>query len=126
MTHVALAADDPELAALLARDALTASDAANGAPDLLAAGMADVANGAVLALSDVDRSEQALDRGLARLRALGEPLLVAEACSCSHPSGAACKEPRPAAPASPRLESCSNGAPIRGCSPSGWSRSHGP
>jgi LuxR family maltose regulon positive regulatory protein len=79
LTHLALAVGDLELAAILARDASTASSEAGGASDRLAAGMADVANGAVLAHSDVDGAKPALDRGLARLRAHGEPLLVAEA-----------------------------------------------
>ncbi|HEX2506321.1 MAG TPA: LuxR C-terminal-related transcriptional regulator [Gaiellaceae bacterium] len=79
LTHLALAAANPELATLLARDAVRASTQASEKPGDLAAGLADLANGAVLARSSRAEARERLGRGLARLRVHGEPLLVAEA-----------------------------------------------
>jgi LuxR family maltose regulon positive regulatory protein len=76
--HLALLAGDSELADVRARDARAALES-HDLVDPLASGMADVALGAVLARSNVGEAEQALDRGLVRLRVYGEPLLVAEA-----------------------------------------------
>jgi LuxR family maltose regulon positive regulatory protein len=78
LTHVAFALGDNELADVRARaaqDALESRDLV----EPLASGMADVALGAVFARSNIGEAEQSLDRGLLRLRAHGEALLVAEA-----------------------------------------------
>jgi LuxR family maltose regulon positive regulatory protein len=78
LAHVALVLGDSELAEIRAQDAQDVLES-HDLVDPLASGMADVALGAVVARSNVGEAEQSLDRGLLRLQAHGEPLLVAEA-----------------------------------------------
>lgn len=78
LTNVALAMGETELAELRARDALIALESLD-VIDPLASGMADLALGAVLGRSNVREAERTLQRAVVRLRAHGEPLLVAEA-----------------------------------------------
>jgi LuxR family transcriptional regulator, maltose regulon positive regulatory protein len=77
-SRVALAAEDHEVAEAFAHGSVEVLESHDVA-DTFAWGVADVALGAVLARSNADSAESSFDRGIERLRAQTEPLLLAEA-----------------------------------------------
>ncbi len=92
-SRVALATEDQEVAAAFANGSIEVLEAHEVA-DTFACGVADLALGAVLARSNADSAEQALDRGLDRLRSQSEPLLVAEAAIALAPVRRALRGPK--------------------------------
>jgi LuxR family transcriptional regulator, maltose regulon positive regulatory protein len=78
LARVALKDGENDLAEARARDAVAVVEA-NGTKDELASGFANMALGSVLARRKPGEASRYLSRGLVRLRAHGEPLLLAEA-----------------------------------------------
>jgi LuxR family maltose regulon positive regulatory protein len=101
--HVAVAKALYALAALAAGDRDVAKAFAGGAREALedhnitdpfALGLADLAQGSLLAKSSPRKAEQVLRRGLDRLRLQGEPLLVAEVLIALAPVRRALRGPK--------------------------------
>ena len=96
LARISLETDDVDLAVVVARRALTTLEV-HGVADKPGAGIAHVALGAALASrNELEEAGQFLDRGLANLRALGQPLDIADALLVSAPVRRALEAPAPA------------------------------
>ena len=104
LARISLEAGDADLAVTAARRALSTLEA-HGVADEPGAGVAHVALGAALARSgEPEEAGKLLDRGLANLRARGQPLDIADALLVSAPSAALSRHPLPRGRCSRRRE----------------------
>ncbi len=96
LARISLEAGDIDIAVTAARRALSTLEA-HGVTDEPGAGLAHVALGAALARSnEPEEAGKLLDRGLANLRARGQPLDIADALLVSAPVRCALEAPAPA------------------------------
>ena len=96
LARISLETDDVDLAVSTARRALSTLEV-HGVADKPGAGIAHVALGAALARGDeLEEAGKLLDRGVANLRARGQPLDIADALLLSAPVRRALEAPAPA------------------------------
>ena len=96
LARISLETDDVDLAVSAARRALSTLEV-HGVADKPGAGIAHVALGAALARgSELEEAGKLLDRGVANLRARGQPLDIADALLVSAPVRRALEAPAPA------------------------------
>ena len=96
LARISLETDDVDLAVSTARRALSTLEV-HGVADKPGAGIAHVALGAALARgSELEEAGKLLDRGVANLRARGQPLDIADALLVSAPVRRALEAPAPA------------------------------
>ena len=96
LARISLETDDVDLAVGVARRALNTLEG-HGVADKPGAGIAHVALGAALAgRNELEEARKLLDRGLANLRARGQPLDIADALLVSAPVCRALEAPAPA------------------------------
>ncbi len=96
LARISLETDDVDVAVSVARRALSTLEV-HGVADKPGAGIAHVALGAALASRDqLEEAGKLLDRGVANLRARGQPLDIADALLLSAPVRRALEAPAPA------------------------------